>query len=75
MLQQAYGALISSATQKALLQTGGNMAASEYVYTMGLGPGQFSYTSAINVFVNAINFILVVSPNTLFNRMKEKTLF
>lgn len=74
------GALMSSATQKALLlQTGGNMATSDiigtYVYTMGLDSGQFSYTSAINLFVNVINFVLVMSANTLSNRMKGETLF
>lgn len=74
------GSLLSSATEKTLLlQTGGNMAKSDiigtYVYTMGLGSGQFSYTSAINLFVNVINFILVISANTISNKMKGETLF
>jgi len=74
------GSLLSSSTEKTLLlQTGGNMAMSDiigtYVYTMGLGSGQFSYTAAINLFVNVINFILVVSANTISNKMKGETLF
>ncbi|MBP3656012.1 MAG: sugar ABC transporter permease [Clostridia bacterium] len=74
------GSLLSSSTEKALLlQTGGNMATSDiigtYVYNMGLGSGQFSYTAAINLFVNVINFIMVVSANTISSRMKGETLF
>lgn len=74
------GSLMSSATEKTLLlQTGGNMTASDiigtYVYNMGLGSGQFSYTAAINLFVNVINFVLVLSANTISNRMKGETLF
>ncbi len=74
------GSLLSSSTQKALLlQTGGNIGMSDiigtYVYTMGLGSGQFSYTAAIGLFVNVINFILLLGANTLSNRMKGETLF
>lgn len=74
------GSLLSSSTEKTLLlQTGGNMATSDiigtYVYTMGLGTGQFSYTSAINLFVNVINFIMVISANGISNKMKGETLF
>lgn len=74
------GSLLSSSTQKALLlQTGGNMAVSDiigtYVYTMGLGKGQFSYTTAIGLFVNIINFVLVLGANTVSNKMQGETLF
>ena len=74
------GSLLSSATQKTLLlQTGGNMATSDiigtYVYTMGLGSGQFSYTAAIGLFVNVVNFILVLSTNKISARMNGETLF
>lgn len=55
------GKLLSSNTNKVLvLQTSGNIPTSDilgvYVYTVGLGSGQFSYTSAIGLFVNVINF-------------------
>lgn len=74
------GSLLSSSTQKTLLlQTGGNMATSDiigtYVYTMGLGSGQFSYTAAIGLFVNVINFILVLSTNRISARLNGETLF
>ena len=46
-----------------------------YVYEMGLGSGQFSYTTAIGLFVNVINFIMVVAANTISNKMKGETLF
>ena len=74
------GSLLSSSTDKTLLlQTGGNTATSDiigtYVYTMGLGSGQFSYTSAINLFVNVINFIMVVSANMISGKLDGETLF
>ena len=74
------GSLLSSSTQKALLlQTGGNLATSDiigtYVYTMGLGSGQFSYTAAIGLFVNVVNFILVLSTNKISAKMNGETLF
>lgn len=74
------GSLLSSATQKTLLlQTGGNIEVSDiigtYVYTMGLGKGQFSYTAAIGLFVNVINFILVVGANRVSGKMQGETLF
>ena len=46
-----------------------------YVYTMGINNGQFSYTAAIGLFVNVINFILVVSANTVSRKMQGETLF
>ena len=74
------GSLMSSSTDKTLLlQTGGNMAKSDiigtYVYTMGIGSGQFSYTAAINLFVNVINFIMVVSANLVSKKLNGETLF
>ena len=74
------GYLLSSSTDKALLfQTGGNIAKSDiigtYVYTMGLTQGQFSYTAAIGLMVNIINFILILSVNKLSKQMKGETLF
>ena len=74
------GSLMSSATQKTLLlQTSGNISMSDiigtYVYTMGINNGQFSYTAAIGLFVNVINFILVVSANTVSRKMQGETLF
>lgn len=74
------GSLLSSSTEKTLLfQTGGNMAKSDiigtYVYTMGLTQGQFSYTAAIGLMVNVVNFVLILSVNQLSKRLKGETLF
>jgi putative aldouronate transport system permease protein len=74
------GSLLSSSTEKALLfQTGGNIAKSDiigtYVYTMGLTQGQFSYTAAIGLMVNVVNFVLILSVNQLSKRLKGETLF
>ena len=74
------GSLLSSSTQKTLLlQTAGNTATSDiigtYVYNMGLGSGQFSYTSAIGLFVNVINFVMVLTVNTISGKMQGETLF
>ena len=74
------GGLLSSATDKALLlQTGGNIARSDiigtYVYNMGLGSGQFSYTAAIGLMVNVINFVMIITVNQISKRMKGETLF
>ncbi len=74
------GSLMSSNTDKALLmQTSGNMPTSDiigvYVYTEGLSKAQFSYTAAINLFVNVINFMLILSVNFISKRVSETSLF
>ncbi len=75
------GSILSSATEKTLLlQTGGNMATSDiigtYVYTMGIGSnGYVDYTTAIGLFVNVINFIMVITANTISSKMQGETLF
>ncbi len=68
------GKMLSSDTNKALvMQTPGNIPTSDiigvYVYNVGLGSGQFSYTAAIGLFVNVINFILIITVN----KISEKT--
>ena len=35
---------------------------------MGLGSGQFSYTSAIGLFINIINFVLIISVNKKYQK-------
>lgn len=74
------GSLLSSNTDKALLmQTPGNMATSDiigvYVYEMGLSKAQFSYTSAIGLFINVINFVMILSVNWISKRLSETSLF
>ena len=74
------GKLLNSNTNKALvMQTAGNIPTSDiigvYVYNVGLGSGQFSYTAAIGLFVNIINFILIISVNKISKKMTDVGLF
>lgn len=74
------GKMLSSDTNKALvMQTPGNIPTSDiigvYVYNVGLGSGQFSYTAAIGLFVNIINFILIISVNRLSKKTTDVGLF
>ena len=74
------GSLLSSNTDKALLmQTGGNMETSDiigvYVYNTGLGKAQYSYTSAIGLCLNVINFAIIMSVNAISRRLSEISLF
>ena len=74
------GKLLNSNTAKALvLQTAGNIPTSDiigvYVYNVGLGTGQFSYTAAIGLFINIIDFILIISVNKLSKKLTEVSMF
>lgn len=74
------GKILSSNTDKALvMQTAGNIPTSDiigvYVYNVGLGTGQFSYTAAIGLFINIINFILIISVNKLSKKVTDVGLF
>jgi len=74
------GKLLSSNTDKALVMlTPGNLAASDiigvYVYRIGLEKAQFSYTAAIGLCVNVINFVMVLSVNMISGRVGETSLF
>lgn len=74
------GKILSSNTDKALvMQTAGNIPTSDiigvYVYNVGLGSGQFSYTAAIGLFVNIINFILILSVNKISKKATDVGLF
>jgi len=74
------GGMMSSNTDKVLiLQNGGNIAISDiigtYVYNTGLGSAEFSYTAAIGLFTNIINFILIMMANTISKRVSENSLF
>lgn len=74
------GKLLSSNTNKVLvMQTSGNIPTSDilgvYVYNVGLGSGQFSYTAAIGLFVNVINFVLIIMVNTISKKVADVGLF
>lgn len=74
------GKLLSSNTDKALvMQTSGNIPTSDiigvYVYNVGLGSGQFSYTTAIGLFINVINFIIIITANQISKKISDVGLF
>lgn len=74
------GSLLGSNTDKALLmQTSGNIPTSDiigvYVYNTGLGKAQFSYTAAIGLCVNIINFVMILSVNFISKKVGETSLF
>ncbi|MCL1965084.1 MAG: ABC transporter permease subunit [Firmicutes bacterium] len=74
------GAMLSSNTDKAwLMQTPGNIPASDiigvYVYRMGMRQGQFSYVAAINLLINAINFVMIITVNGIAKRTGVTGLF
>jgi len=80
MLILSCGALLASNTDKALLmQNSGNMSVSDiigvYVYNQGLGKAQYSYTAAINLFINVINFVLIISVNWIARKLSDNSLF
>jgi len=75
-----FGKLFSSATNKVLvLQTAGNNTVSDiigtYVYNVGLGGGQFSYTAAIGLFTNIINFIMIITFNKISKKLTNVGMF
>jgi putative aldouronate transport system permease protein len=74
------GNLLSSEFQKTfLLQTAGNMAASDtigvYVYKAGLEGAQFSYTTAIGLMLNVVNFITLIIVNKISRKLGETGLW
>ena len=74
------GSLLASNTDKALaMQQAGNMSKSDiigvYVYTQGLGKAQFSYTAAIGLTINLVNFAMIVTVNWISKRLGETSLF
>jgi len=74
------GKVMADNTSKALvLQTAGNIPTSDiigvYVYNVGLGSGQFSYTAAIGLFTNLVNFILVITVNKISKKVAGLGMF
>lgn len=74
------GSLLSSNTDKALLlQTSGNISTSDiigvYVYSVGLGKAQYSYTTAIGLCLNVINFTIILLVNFVSRKVGETSLF
>lgn len=80
MLVLRCGSLLNVGFEKAfLLQNARNLDVSEiistYTYRMGILQGQFSYTSAIGLFNNVINGIILISVNTLSKKISGSSLW
>lgn len=62
-----------------VLQTPLNLSTSEiietFVYKLGLEQAQFSYATAVGLFLNVINFMLLILANQVARRMTEHSLF
>lgn len=74
------GSFLSVGFEKAyLMQNAMNAGSSEiiqtYVYKVGIVGAQFSYSAAIGLFNNVVNFIVLVTMNTLARRMKQTSLW
>jgi putative aldouronate transport system permease protein len=74
------GAMLVSNTDKAfLMQQPGNISVSDiigvYVLRMGIRGGDFSYTAAIGLFTNIINFLMIITVNWISRRLGETSLF
>jgi len=79
MLILEMGKVMNLGFQKAyLMQNAQNLAASEiistYIYKVGLINAQYSYSTAINLFNNVVNIILLVSMNALSRRITQNSL-
>jgi len=48
---------------------------STYVYKQGMQKVQYSYSTAIDLFNSAINFILLISVNAISKRVSETSLW
>jgi len=80
MLILSCGRVLVSNTDKALLmKNAANSSMADiigiYVYEMGLGKAQFSYTAAIGLFTNVINFIIIMMVNSFSKKVSETSLF
>lgn len=74
------GSVMSVGFEKVyLLQNDLNISASEiistYVYKMGLRSSQYSYSAAIGLFNNVVNFILLLAVNFIAGRLGDTSLF
>lgn len=74
------GSIASVGHEKAfLLQNGLNLEVSEiistYVYRRGLISGQYSFSTAVGLFNNAVNVIMLLLANAISRKVSETSLF
>ncbi len=80
MLIMSVGGIMNLSFEKVLLmQTDSNLMVSEvistYVYKLGIQKAQYSLSTAVGLFNNAINLILLVSVNKISRRISENSLW
>lgn len=80
MLILSCGTMLSTNTDKTLLlQTSGNLSTSDligtYVYKSGIVGANYSYASAIGLFTNAVNMILMVIVNKISKMVSNNGIF
>ena len=80
MLIMNCGSLMSVGFEKVfLLMNDLNRSSAEvistYVYKVGLTQSQYSFSTAINLFNSVINFITLVTVNTIVKKMDQTSLF
>ena len=80
MLIMSFGRVLSVGYEKTyLMQNDLNVQVSEvistYVYKMGILSQQFSYSTAINLFNNVVNFILVMTMNKVVKKLSGSGLW
>ena len=80
MLIMRAGEIMDLGFEKAfLLQNNINLDYSEiiatYVYRIGIQGGQFSYSSAIGLFNNVINMVLLVVVNKIAKKVSDVSLW
>lgn len=80
MLIMSIGGIMNLSFEKILLmQTDGNLAVAEvistYVYKLGIQKAQYSLSSAVGLFNNIINIILLVTANKISNKISETSLW
>ena len=74
------GSLLGVGFEKVyLLQNDLNIAKSEiistYLYKMGLKSNQYSYSAAIGLFNNVVNFVILILVNTVCRKISDTSLF
>jgi putative aldouronate transport system permease protein len=80
LLILSVGGMLASNTEKVLLMSNPSVAnraevIGTYIYRVGLEDAKYSYTAAIGLFTNVVNFILVFGANRLSRRFTDYSLW
>ena len=80
LLIMEIGSFMNASTEKMLmLQTDLNISASEtigtFTYKIGIANRQYGYSTAVNLFTNVVNFVLLLVSNFIADRVSGSSLF